>query len=117
MKVEEVFKRVARDPELGERLRAMAYEARDGGMKSAAYTRLVKELGLAETPSDLKALKSTMGYLMVLNGVLSKVPFLCLLPHPVDPTVGYPSQRAAAAKPAVAPTSRRRAAAKRSKTT
>lgn len=82
MNIEELVRRATRDPEFAEHLRALAYEARDSGMKSPAYRKLLQATGLAETAADRKALNSSMGYLMVLNGTLSKVQFLCLLPDP-----------------------------------
>jgi hypothetical protein len=104
VKIEELFLRATREPEFAERLRDLAYEARDTGMKGAAYKKLVREMKLAETPADLKALNSSMGYLMVLNGVLSKFPVLCLLVRPGEPTIPkpIPSRRGADAKASAA---------------
>lgn len=77
MKLEEVLRKATKDPAYARKLRDMAISARDEGMKSRAYTALIKEF--AETPSDLKSLRSTTGYTQMITWTTSKNAVLCAL--------------------------------------
>jgi hypothetical protein len=92
LKIEEVVRRAQEDEKYARRLRELAYKARDEGMESRAYKTLVKEL--AETPSDLRSLNTTLGYTTMLNVTASKFPTLCTATRITTWTIGGGSEEA-----------------------
>lgn len=112
MKIEEVVRRAQEDARYASKLRDLAYKARDEGMESRAYKSLAKEL--AETPSDLRALNSTLGYTTMLSLTTSKIHGYCL---DLSPTIGgnlpsapgAPATTGASGKPARTSTPRKAA--------
>lgn len=83
--VEDLVKRAVRDDELRELVCRLGLAARDNGMKSKDYTRLIKLF--AETPADLRALKSTDAYANVVEWAASNFTMRALsLPVSLPPS-------------------------------
>jgi len=106
MKIHEVLDRAAKDPKFAVQLRRLAADSRDKGKLSSSYQQLAEIF--AETPGDLLALNSTLGYLATTAVTNSKI---CLpYPRPGEEEERRPAPRRQAGA-RTSPTKRSRTAA------
>ncbi|MFN2464691.1 MAG: hypothetical protein ABR598_00320 [Candidatus Dormibacteria bacterium] len=99
MKLHEVISRAAEDKKFAAELRDLAYRARDEGMKSAAWAELLEHV--VETPSDMLAMNTTVGYSQMITATTSKNALLCNVISQITGGTGF------AFRPAAVPSTRK----------